>query len=241
MCGRFTLRTPMRDLAAQFLFDPISETPPRYNIAPTQEVAIVRQKAGQPQRELAFARWGLVPYWAKDVAIGSRMINARSDTVAVKPAFRTALARRRCLILADGYYEWQKIGRAKQPYHIRLADGRPFALAGLWETWRGPNKDAATALETCTIITTDAVGQARTIHDRMPVILDPTDYDRWLDPTITETASIESLLRPYEAADIVAVATNPYVNNARNEGPNCLTTGNLSGTQEDRNKQEMIF
>jgi putative SOS response-associated peptidase YedK len=160
-------------------------------------VAIVRQRASEPRRELAFVRWGLVPYWAKDIKIGSRMINARSETVATKPAFRAALGRRRCLILADGYYEWQKVGRKKERYHFHLADGRPFALAGLWENWRGPNKDSnLPGLETCTIITTDANPQVRAIHDRMPLILDPADYDSWLDPSVTDTEAIVPMLQP---------------------------------------------
>ena len=237
MCGRFTLRTLVRDLARQFLFEPGDYTPPpRYNIAPTQDVAIVRRFAGGSQRELAFVRWGLVPHWADDVSIGSRLINARSDTVATKPAFRTAFARRRCLVLADGYYEWQKAGRGKRAYHIRMADGRPFAIAGLWETWRGTNKDPAGGLETCTIVTTDASSRTRTIHDRMPVILDPRDYEQWLDPDVTEKACVEPLLRSYEAEDLVAVEVGPRVNNARHEGPECLA--GVSDSPDQRSGQE---
>jgi putative SOS response-associated peptidase YedK len=210
-------------LARQFLFEPGDYTPPpRYNIAPTQDVAIVRRAAGDSKRQLVFVRWGLVPHWASDVSIGSRLINARSDTVATKPAFRTAFARRRCLVLADGYYEWQKAGRGKRAYHIRMADGRPFAIAGLWEMWRGTNKEAAAGLESCTIITTDASSRTRTIHDRMPVILDPRDYEPWLDPDVTEKERVAPLLRSYEAEDLVAVEVGPHVNNARHEGPECL-------------------
>jgi putative SOS response-associated peptidase YedK len=233
----------MRELARQFLFEPSAGTPPpRYNIAPTQDVAIVRRTAQGPQRELAFVRWGLVPHWASDISIGARLINARADTVGIKPAFRIALAQRRCLVLADGYYEWQKIGRGKRAYHIRLADGRPFALAGLWETWRGPNKDAAGGLETCTIITTDASPQTRTIHDRMPVILDPADYEQWLDPGITDAAREEPLLHPYEAADLVAVEVGSHVNNARHEGPECLAdVSEPAATGGEERQQTLLF
>ena len=147
---------------------------PRFNIAPTQSVAVVRQSGGKETRQLCLLRWGLIPAWAKDPSIGARLINARAETVAEKPAFRSAFKSRRCLIPADGYYEWKKTGSRKQPYYLRLQDERPFALAGLWDRWNGGGKDAP--LETCTIITTEANEITCPIHDRMPAILAEDDY-----------------------------------------------------------------
>jgi putative SOS response-associated peptidase YedK len=209
MCGRFTLRTPLTDLSQQFLFDlgpaavaaaEATLSRPRYNIAPTQEIAAVRlDTAGQ--RELSALHWGLVPSWAKDARRAASMINARGETVAEKPAFRAAFARRRCLILADGFYEWKKVGKAKQPYCFRLTRDQPFAFAGLWETWRGPTGTEGPSLESCTIITTTANELCRELHERMPVILDPADYDRWLEPAATKN-DLLPLLAAYPVAEM---------------------------------------
>src|SRR5947207_1224429 len=185
MCGRFTLRTPLTVLAQQFLFE-LGDLPaetqvsPRYNIAPTQIVVAVC--AGTSKRELALFRWRLIPSWAKDAKITSSLINARSETLAEKPAFRTAFSRRRCLILADGFYEWKKEGKQKLPYYFQLAEGQPFAFAGLWDRWRGPDGSSEEAVESCTIVTTTANELCGEIHERMPVILRPSDYDLWLNP-----------------------------------------------------------
>jgi putative SOS response-associated peptidase YedK len=199
------------------------ELVPRYNIAPTQQVPIVRVTAGSPHRSLSLARWGLIPSWAKDPSIGNRLINARSETVAEKPSFRSAFKRQRCLVAADGYYEWKKTGAAKQPYHIRLQDGQVFGFAGLWESWSGP-RDAPLEqpLETCTIITTAANDFTRQIHDRMPVILRPDDYELWLDPELQEPAPLLPLLRALESDEMVANPVSTFVNRPANDSPRCI-------------------
>ena len=222
MCGRFTLRAPASLIAEQFSLFETAEFHARYNIAPTQEVAAVRvmsAETGAGRRELAWLRWGLVPGWAKDPAVGSRMINARAESVAEKPSFRTPLSRRRCLILADGFYEWQAVGQKKQPYFIRLVDDRPFALAGLWERWEGPDHRL---VESCTIITTEANALMRPIHDRMPVILPPECLDRWLDPALRDAAAVTPLLRPYPAEDMIAGPVSTYVNSPAHDDPRCI-------------------
>ena len=219
MCGRFTLRTPLSLLTQQFLFPPPAADllTPRYNIAPTQEVAAVRAD-GHQNREIVLLRWGLIPSWAKEKSIGNRLINARSETVDTKPSFRTALKRQRCLILADGFYEWKKQEGGKQPYHITLADGEPFAFAGLWERWQrgGPR------LESCTIVTTEANDAMRSIHERMPVILSPNDYALWLDPSVQDAARVRPLLAPYSEAALRATPVSTYVNSPRNDSPECV-------------------
>jgi len=168
----------------------IPEIPPRGNICPTQTVAAVRDdSAGKPH--FVNLRWGLIPFWADDMKIGARLINARGETVAEKPAFRTAFRKRRCLIVADGFYEWQTINRKKQPYHFARRDGKPFAFAGLWERW----DKGESPIESCTIITTDANELVRPLHDRMPVILQPEDFERWLDPK-EDSGMLQALLQP---------------------------------------------
>ncbi|MBI3462160.1 MAG: SOS response-associated peptidase [Planctomycetes bacterium] len=179
MCGRFTLRTSARDVAEEFGLIEVPDLFPRYNIAPTQPVPVVRKP-----RQLDFLRWGLIPPWADDPKIGSRMINARAETVATTPAFRRAFQTRRCLVIADGFYEWQN----RVPFLIHRRDHRPFAFAGLWDRWKG--------IDSCTIITTDPNDLIRPLHDRMPVILAPEDYDRWL------ATPDQSLLRTYGADDL---------------------------------------
>ncbi len=218
MCGRFTLRTPPKDLVEIFQVLRALEMPARYNIAPTQPVAVVRR--GATCRELSMLRWGLVPSWAKDAKSGPPLINARADTLATKPSFRTAFKRRRCLIPADGFYEWQKgEGKTKQPFYIRLKKDDPFAFAGLWEHWEGPDNSA---IDSCTIVTTDANETLRPLHDRMPVILHEEDYDRWLDPKIDDTTQLGELLKPYPSEEMVAFPISALVNNARNESAECI-------------------
>jgi len=228
MCGRFTLRTPLTVLSQQFLFD-LGELPPdlsiapRYNIAPTQIVVAVRQQTAARNREMALLHWGLIPPWAKDAKIASSLINARCETLAEKPAFRTALARRRCLILADGFYEWKKEGKQKLPYYFQLAAEEPFALAGLWERWRGPQPPSTacvpsdTPLETCTIVTTTANELCAPFHERMPVILDRADYDLWLDPTCSDSQRLLPLLAPFPASAMKIRPVSPRVNSVRND------------------------
>lgn len=220
MCGRFTLRTPLNVLIEQFELAEAASLRPRFNIAPTQTVAVVRQPSGTSARHLSLLRWGLVPAWAQDLRIGARLINARAETVAEKPAFRAAFKSRRCLIPADGYYEWQKTGARKQPYFIRLQDDRPFALAGLWERWSGSEGDPP--LETCTIITTAANGTTASIHDRMPAILAQDDYSLWLDPDLQDRPALEQLLRPFDAQPMCAIAVSTHVNNVRHDDARCV-------------------
>ena len=222
MCGRFALMTSTEQLAMQFdvpetAVNALPPSVPRYNIAPTQPVAAIRL-AENGQREFTFFRWGLVPSWAKDLNIGSRMINARSETVAEKPSFRTAFKRRRCLIPADGFYEWQKQGSGKQPMFIRPVAERPFALAGLWEVWRDPD---GSVLQTCTILTTTPNELMAPIHNRMPVIVEPEDFDLWLNPEPNPEQGLH-LLRPYPAEKMTAYPVSTTVNNPRNDVPDCI-------------------
>lgn len=192
MCGRFTLRTPLTLVARQLgLFD-VPTIVPHDDIRPTNNVLAVRTPGVGLARELVSLRWGLVPGWADDLKIGSRMINARGETVASKPSFRTALRKRRCLILADGFYEWETLGKRKERRLFELAEGGVFGFAGLWDRWA----KEATPVETCTIITTSANALLAPIHDRMPVILPSEDYDAWLDPRIEQPEVLEPMLRP---------------------------------------------
>jgi putative SOS response-associated peptidase YedK len=210
----------MSVLVEQFRVSTERQLALRFNIAPTQMVAAVRAQGPDKSRELALLKWGLVPSWATDPAMGSRLINARAESVADKPSFRSAFKRRRCLILADGYYEWKAIGKAKQPYLIHRRDDQPFAFAGLWEFWRpDPN---AESLESCTIITTSASPAIQKVHDRMPVILHRCDYDAWLDPGKEERATLEPLLVPYEGDEFIAEQVTTHVNNARNDDERCV-------------------
>lgn len=221
MCGRFTLRTPAHRLAEAFGVDALPNLAPRYNIAPTQDVVAIRH--ADDGRELTMLRWGLIPSWAKDPAIGARMINARAETVAEKPSFRAAFRQRRCLVVADGFYEWRKTADApkapKQPYYIRLASGDAFAIAGLWERWRDP---AGETVESCTLITTEANRELAPIHHRMPVIVSPADYDAWLEPHPASAEALHALLRPYPGAEMTAFPIGRHVNNVRNDDPACI-------------------
>lgn len=243
MCGRYSLTTPVEGLRELFDFPERPNLQPRYNIAPTQEVAAVRaavsesaagdegggtegSRAGAARlgRQLALLRWGLIPSWAKDPAIGARLINARAETLAEKPAFRAAFKARRCLVPADGFYEWQKREQGpKQPFHIARRDGAPFAFAGLWERWRGPRGGGAEAgeVESCTIVTRDATAALRAIHHRMPVILGPESYDLWLDPA-TPAARLASLLAAEPALELTATAISTRVNKVANDDAEVL-------------------
>ena len=219
MCGRYTLSTPVEKLAEEFdVSGPLPDLPPSYNVAPSQEVAAIVEDGGG-ERRLELLRWGLIPAWADDPAIGSRMINARSETAAEKPSFRRAFKERRCLIPADGFYEWQKTNGGKQPYHLKMRDGRPFAFAGLWESW---NKDEEGEIRSCTILTTDANDLVGEVHHRMPVILPPETYDLWLDPVIREAEQLLSLLVPYPTEEMEAYPVSRRVNNPSNNEPGCV-------------------
>ena len=217
MCGRFALLTHAEALIERFRVDEVIKRPePRYNIAPTQNVTVVVQRE---TRQLTEMRWGLIPFWAKDVSIGNRMINARSETVTEKPSFRTAFKKRRCLILADGFYEWQKAGKIKVPMHIRLKSREPFAFAGLYEYWE---TKSGRLLESCTIITTKPNELMNPIHQRMPVILHPEDESTWLNPENQNVAELLSMLKPYTSNPMEAFAVSKFVNSPSNQGPLCV-------------------
>ncbi len=221
MCGRYSLILAATDLAACFGLTEVPDFGPRYNIAPSQPVAVVRLDRESQQRQLDLLRWGLIPSWAKDPSGGYRMINARAETVAEKPSFRSAFRTRRCLVIADGFYEWKKEGKEKRPCYIRAQDGQPFAFAGLWESWED-RQAPGTVVESCTIITTEANELLRPVHERMPVILSPGDYDLWLDPQEKETQRLLSLLRPAAAGLLTLYPVSLTVNKVTNEGPECV-------------------
>jgi putative SOS response-associated peptidase YedK len=223
MCGRYTLTVPLSNLVDVFeVPPPVFDYQPRYNIAPTQEVPVVAQD--DRGRRMGLLRWGLIPSWARDPAMGSRLINARSETVAEKPAFRSAFQRRRCLVPADGFYEWKREGgaaegkSAKTPYWIHMASRDPFAFAGLWERWdprEGP------PVHTFTILTTEASKTLRHIHPRMPVILPPEGYGEWLD-TAREAPDLQDLFRPLPGESLEAHPVSTLVNSPRNDDPTCI-------------------
>ena len=215
MCGRYTLSTSAGRLAEKFQLDSTVEVPPSYNVAPTQQVAAVIED--EEGRRLEMLRWGLVPSWADDPDIGARMINARSETAPEKPSFRRAFRGRRCLIPADGFYEWKREEGGKQPYYFRMQDGYPFAFAGLWESW---DKGDGT-LRTCTILTTRANPVLEGIHDRMPVILPHDAYNAWLDPD-ADREELGELTIPYPGDDLEAYPVSRFVNSPRNNDERCI-------------------
>ena len=217
MCGRFTLRTPAKDIAELFRLADVPDLRPRYNIAPTQPVAAVRLNK-EANRELVMLHWGLIPFWADDPKVGYSTINARAETVATKPTFRQAFAKRRCLVVADGFYEWQKTNGRKQPFFIHMKDDQPFAFAGLWEHWKRDDQE----IESCTIIVTEANDVLKPIHDRMPVILSPEDYDEWLDPKVEDKKQLEGMLRPFASGEMEAYPVSTLVNNPRNDVGKCV-------------------
>ncbi|WP_427163010.1 SOS response-associated peptidase [Aliinostoc sp. HNIBRCY26] len=219
MCGRFTLTQSAQALADFFQIQEVPNLTAQYNIAPTQMVATVLYNPTDNKRQLQHLRWGLIPSWAKDPNIGAKLINARSETVAEKPSFRSAFKKRRCLVVADGFYEWQKQQSTKQPFYFRLGDGNPFAFAGLWEKWISPAQEEVIS---CTILTTTANELLQSIHDRMPVIIDPKDYDTWLNPEIQTAQKLQPLLSPYSAAAMTAYPVSKLVNSAKNNTPECI-------------------
>lgn len=224
MCGRFARKSTQEVLAEWFGLD-LDEMPwfaPSYNVAPQSTQPVVRLKWDTSRREMALLRWGLVPFWARDAKIAYSTINARAEEVAAKPAFREAVKRRRCLLPADAFYEWQKLdAKTKHPFAFALASGEPYAFAGLWESWRPKEQPDAQPLETFTILTTDANELMEPIHNRMPVILDPKDYDRWLDPADPVRPPVD-LLRPYPAERMRAWPVCDRVGNVRNNDPDLL-------------------
>lgn len=223
MCGRYTYKeqsTRLLELLKAIIVH--LDQKPRYNITPSQMVACVRNAADNGHREAVMLKWGLIPSWAKDPSIGYKMINARAETVAEKPSFRKAFKHQRCLILADGFYEWKREGKTKQPFYVRFKDSRPFAFAGLWESWKDTSKEDSQPIESCTIITTTANELMEPIHHRMPVILDDKSYDVWLDPDNVNTEKLQELLAPYSSDKLEAFPVSTLVNNPRFDNPRCL-------------------
>ena len=215
MCGRFTLTVSIDTVAKAFGVAPTLDSSARYNIAPMQEVVSILSDGDENTAHMEWLQWGLVPSWAKDEAIGSKMINARAETLAEKPSFKRLLRNRRCLVVADGFYEWKKEGTAKTPMFITLKDGGPFAFAGLWDLWR--NADGR-EIRSCTLITTQPNELVATIHDRMPVILPANAREMWLDTALHEEQALLPLLAPYAADEMAARAVSRLVNNPKNEG-----------------------
>ena len=216
MCGRFILTSPGKNIAEHFGLPEEPKLSPRYNIPPTQQVPAIKMDTGG--RRLEMLKWGLVPFWAKDASISARLINARCETLSEKPAFRAAFKSRRCLIPANGFYEWMKERGKKQPYLFKFTDGSLFAFAGLWERWE--SKDGV-ALESCTIITTDANELVQPLHDRMPVILKNKDYALWLDP-IAKREILQPLLIPYPSVEMKCYPVSPNVNKATYDNPDSI-------------------
>lgn len=227
MCGRFTLTTPVSELVrifrAERLDDSLrpdaAEPAPRYNIAPTEAIVVLRRAGGGGPRELARLRWGLIPEWVEDPSDWPLLINARAESLDEKPAFRDAVRARRCLVLADGFYEWRAEGGRKQPYHVRPRSEGPIAFAGLWERLQRPGEEA---VESCAIVTTDANELLRPIHDRMPVILAPDARERWLDPAVDAYEELEDALRPPPSESLAAYPVSPRVNRVENDDPSCI-------------------
>ena len=219
MCGRY--RLSRRKQIIEQHFDTVSgeeDWSPRYNVAPTQPVPIIRQNPKTSRRELSLVRWGLVPSWAKDASGAARMINARSETAATMPAFRDALKFRRCLVPADGFYEWKKTGKSKQPFCFEIEDAKLFAFAGLWERWKDPS---GTWIKSCSILTTTPNVLTATVHDRMPVILYLDAYDLWLDPGMTNVDAACDLLKPYDARLMRNYPVSSRVGNVANDDAEC--------------------
>jgi len=216
MCGRFTLVSPYVAVTERFHAKAPPDLRPRYNIAPGQDVLCVIRHG---ERRLEPLRWGLIPYWAKDPAIGNRLINARAESLAEKPSFCDAFMKRRCLIVADGFFEWRPAGKRKVPVYIFLKSKMPFGIAGLYETWKAPSGNEH---RTCTIITTDANDLVRPFHDRMPVILPADVEDRWLDPAEASRERLMSCLKPYPSGEMTAYDVGHAVNNARHDAPDCI-------------------
>jgi len=230
VCGRYRL-SRQKQFVEEY-FDCVSDEPdwnPRFNIAPTQPIPVIRQNPTKPTRELLLVRWGLIPSWAKDPSVAAKMINARSETADTKPAFRDALKSRRCLIPADGFYEWMRTGSAKQPYCFEVNDGQLFAFAGIWDRWRDPSGNA---VETCSILTTTPNAVTAAVHDRMPVILDPDAYDLWLDPGMKDVAAASDLLKPYDARLMRCYPVSSRINHVANDDEECSTLVELAQIQD---------
>ena len=219
MCGRYRLSRRKQIVEEYFETAPWDEDwDPRFNIAPTQHVPVVRQYPKEPIRHISMVKWGLIPAWAKDPSIASGTINAKSETAATKPAFRDPLKFRRCLIPADGFYEWKKAGGAKQPFCFEVNDGELFAFAGLWDGWKNPDGQW---IRSCSILTTTPNAVTSPIHDRMPVILDPGSYDLWLDPGMNDVPAVSELLKPYDAKSMRCYPVSSRLNQVSSDDEEC--------------------
>lgn len=243
MCGRYSITSPTEAIQRVFQVPERPNLPARYNVAPAQDVPAVRlDDAGDGRRHLVMLRWGLIPFWADTPSIGSRMINARSGSAAEKPAFREAFRRRRCLLVADGFYEWQaprEKGGRKQPYYITLSSGEPFGFAGLWERWRDPSGQSV--IESCTVLTTEANARLRQIHPRMPVMLTPDAFAAWLDPD-GQVPDLQQLLQPCPSEAVTAYPISTKVNAVANDGPELIEplqdSGEAPGAAKDDNARQ---
>jgi putative SOS response-associated peptidase YedK len=229
MCGRY--RLSRRKQIIEEHFDSVSgeeDWTPRYNIAPTQSIPVIRQNPKEPVRQLSLMKWGLIPHWSKDGSGVAGIINARSETAAAKPAFRDALKSRRCLVPADGFYEWMRMAKAKQPYCFEVNEGELFAFAGLWDRWKDPSGNW---VKTCSILTTTPNSVTSAVHDRMPVILDPDSYDMWLDPGMRDVASASDLLKPFNARRMRCYPVSTRINQVANDDEECSVPVELALTQ----------
>ena len=230
MCGRFKLSRRKQIIEEYFHCDPWDDDwEPRYNIAPTQPVPVIRQHPKEPIRQISTMGWGLVPHWAKDFSDAARAINARSETAAEKPTFRDPLKFRRCIIPADGFYEWARKNGSKQPYYFEVKDGELFAFAGLWDGWKN---DEGQWVRTCSILTTTPNAVTAAVHDRMPVIVDPDSYDLWLDPGMTNVAAVSELLKPYDARLVRCYPVSTRINRIENDDEDCSRPAEVAETQE---------
>ncbi len=222
MCGRFTLKTTAESIKEMFLVEQGLHYDPSFNIAPSQPIVAIRYSPKNDMRAMSLMKWGLVPTWAKDPAIGYKLFNARAETLTEKPSYKGPFTYHRCLIPADGFYEWCRSadGKSKkQPYYIKRLDEKPMAFAGLWNYWCGPD---GSELETCTIITTHANDIIKPIHDRMPVILKENEFDVWMDPRIQNTTLLKQYLNPYPSEEFEAYPVDTYVNKLANNSQECL-------------------
>jgi putative SOS response-associated peptidase YedK len=216
MCGRFVQERPASELAEIFSAEPLVEDPgPRFNVAPTDEALVVVQR--EDRRAITAYRWGLIPHWSDSVKAGSRMFNARAETLTSSPAFRDSLRRKRCLVPVEAFYEWRREGTVRQPYTIGRSDGRPLVLAGLWDGWRDPDLDQVR--RTFTIVTTSPNDTMATIHNRMPVMLDESDWSTWLDPRSADLGELLAFLEPRDGPELAITPVSQLVNNVRNDGP----------------------
>jgi putative SOS response-associated peptidase YedK len=230
VCGRYKLSR--RKQIVEEYFDSVSDVPdwaPRYNIAPTQPVPVIRQHPKEPVRQLSLMKWGLIPFWAQSPSIATSTINAKSETAATKPAFRDPLKFRRCLIPADGFYEWAKTAKGKQPYCFEVNNGKLFAFAGVWDRWKDPNGNW---IKTCSILTTTPNAVTASVHDRMPVILDSDSYDLWLDPGMTKVEAVSDLLKPCDAERMRCYPVSTRINHVANDDEECSRPAEFAQVQD---------